>query len=79
MTSQNPDHSSMSDPTLLAEIASDTTDLTRREFFKSMGERTKYVAPTLMVLTLSRQSLAQEISEPPPLPERYQPYRQQEP
>jgi len=76
MTSQNSDCGLIPDSALPAGMTPDTADLTRREFFRSMGERAKYIAPTLTVLTLSRQSLAQDISEPPPLPNRYQPNQQ---
>jgi hypothetical protein len=63
MISEDSDHSPMSDPGLPAEIAPDAADPKRREFFKSLGERAKYIAPTLTVLTFSRRSLA---APPPP-------------
>ena len=65
----------MSDSTLPMEIVPVAEDPQRREFFKTLGRGAKYAAPTLTVLTLSRESLA-DISEPPPLPLRYQLYRQ---
>lgn len=63
MIPEDSDHSPMSDPSLPAEIAHDVADPKRREFFKSLGERAKYIAPTLTVLTFSRRSLA---APPPP-------------
>jgi hypothetical protein len=63
MIPEDPDYCPMSGPALPAEIAPDAADPKRREFFKSLGERAKYVTPTLMVLTFSRRSLA---APPPP-------------
>lgn len=64
MIPEDSDHSSMSDPILPVEIAPDAADPKRREFLKSLGKGAKYAAPTLTVLTFSRESLA--YPSPPP-------------
>lgn len=77
MIPEDSDHGSRSGPALPAGVNPHAADSERRAFLKKMGKGAKYVAPTLTVLTFSRQSLAaDEISLPPPLPKRYQSYRQ---
>jgi hypothetical protein len=66
MIPEDSDHDPRSDPVSPAEITSDAENPKRREFLKSLGKGAQYAAPTLTVLTLSRESLAQVWSPPPP-------------
>lgn len=66
MIPEDLDRGPMSDSILPTEIVPAAEDPQRREFFKTLGRGAKYAAPTLTVLTLSRESLAQVWSPPPP-------------
>lgn len=66
MIPEDSDHGPRSDSILPTEIVPAAKDPQRREFFKSLGKGAKYAAPTLTVLTLARESLAQTWSPPPP-------------
>lgn len=66
MIPKDSEHGPVSGSVLLAEIVPDAEDPQRREFFKSLGKGAQYAAPTLTVLTLARESLAQVGSPPPP-------------
>lgn len=64
MNPEAPNDTPLSDSTSPAEIVpDDATDLERRSFLKSVGRGAKYAAPTLTVLTFSRESLG---APPPP-------------
>jgi hypothetical protein len=76
----NPEASSndapLSDSTSPAESAvPDAADLERRSFLKSVGRGAKYAAPTLTVLTFSRESLGQGYPSPPPFDPLYYYYK----
>lgn len=66
MIPEDSEYGPVSGSVLLAEIVSDAENPKRREFLKSLGKGAQYAAPTLTVLTLSRESLAQVWSPPPP-------------
>lgn len=66
MNPEAPNDTPLSDFTSPAEIVPDAADLERRSFLKSVGRGAKYAAPTLTVLTLSRESSAQGVPWPPP-------------
>lgn len=76
----NPEASSndapLSDSTSPVESAApDAADLERRGFLKSVGRGAKYAAPTLTVLTFSRESQGQGFPSPPPFnPSHYYKY-----
>ncbi len=69
MNPEAPNDTPLSDSTSPAEIVPDAADLERRSFLKSVSRGAKYAAPTLTVLTFSRESLG----GPPPPPSNFDP------